>query len=217
MVVSKAHDETSSRSTEAQDGDPTPAPTRKTSEEDGQTTTRAIGAGPRRARVGSAVPRERSGPIGIASGDFATPSVRRRTTTQPRGTPAVGLPLSMPLAADLRDVLTPPPEVPLPPPSAPSSPAAAKPTPAPVSAIVAPSPPAPPTPEPPPLRRCPKRRPWEPLRSTWSTGAPPASLRLPRRRWTVRSAGRCRPGRQMVRPPRWPPRRRRFVPSIRGR
>jgi SAM-dependent methyltransferase len=43
-------------------------------------------------RVRTSVPRERSGPIGIASGDFATPSVRRRTITQPRGTPIVGLP-----------------------------------------------------------------------------------------------------------------------------
>ncbi|HEX4047575.1 MAG TPA: class I SAM-dependent methyltransferase [Elusimicrobiota bacterium] len=100
MAVSKAHDETSTRSTEAQDGAPTPAPTRKSSEEDGQTSTRAVGAGMRRARVGSAVARERSGPIGIASGDFATPSVRRRTITQPRGTPIVGVPLSMPLAPE---------------------------------------------------------------------------------------------------------------------
>jgi SAM-dependent methyltransferase len=36
------------------------------------------------------VPRERSGPIGISKGDFATPIVRRRTTTQPRGIPTVG-------------------------------------------------------------------------------------------------------------------------------
>ena len=40
-----------------------------------------------RRRGGSvrAVPRERSGPIGISSGDFSTPVVRKRTTTQPRG------------------------------------------------------------------------------------------------------------------------------------
>jgi SAM-dependent methyltransferase len=35
-------------------------------------------------------PRERSGPIAISGGDFATPLVRRRTTTQPRGLPVVG-------------------------------------------------------------------------------------------------------------------------------
>ena len=34
--------------------------------------------------------RERSGPIGISSGDFSTPLVRKRTTTQPRGIPVVG-------------------------------------------------------------------------------------------------------------------------------
>jgi len=48
----------------------------------------ADGATPRRIRQGG--PRERSGPIGISSGDFATPVVRKRTTTQPRGVPAIG-------------------------------------------------------------------------------------------------------------------------------
>lgn len=48
----------------------------------------AEGATPRRVR--SAGPRERSGPIGISSGDFSTPLVRKRTTTQPRGVPVVG-------------------------------------------------------------------------------------------------------------------------------
>ena len=33
---------------------------------------------------------ERSGPIGISGGDFATPSSRKRTTTQPRGVPVLG-------------------------------------------------------------------------------------------------------------------------------
>jgi SAM-dependent methyltransferase len=33
---------------------------------------------------------DRSGPIGISGGDFATPSARKRTTTQPRGLPVVG-------------------------------------------------------------------------------------------------------------------------------
>jgi SAM-dependent methyltransferase len=46
------------------------------------------GATPRRVR--SAGPRDRSGPIGISSGDFSTPLVRKRTTTQPRGVPVVG-------------------------------------------------------------------------------------------------------------------------------
>jgi SAM-dependent methyltransferase len=42
------------------------------------------------ARPRAAVPRERSGPIGISKGDFSTPIVRRRTTTQPRGIPTAG-------------------------------------------------------------------------------------------------------------------------------
>lgn len=33
---------------------------------------------------------DRSGPIGISGGDFATPSARKRTTTQPRGLPVLG-------------------------------------------------------------------------------------------------------------------------------
>jgi len=95
MVVSKAHDETSRTSASADD-QATPAPTG----EDLQSAKLAMTPGAvRRPRVGSAVPRERSGPIGIASGDFSTPSVRRRTTTQPRGTPAAGIPLSMPMMA----------------------------------------------------------------------------------------------------------------------
>jgi SAM-dependent methyltransferase len=94
MVVSKAHDETS-RSTASHDDEATPAPT----SDDIQSAKLAVAAASaRRPRVGSAVPRERSGPIGIASGDFSTPSVRRRTITQPRGTPAAGIPLSMPMA-----------------------------------------------------------------------------------------------------------------------
>jgi SAM-dependent methyltransferase len=95
MTVSKAHDETSRESAAPSDEGATPAPTR----DDAQSAKRAAAAaGARRARVGSAVARERSGPIGIASGDFSTPTVRRRTTTQPRGTPAVGIPLSVPFA-----------------------------------------------------------------------------------------------------------------------
>jgi SAM-dependent methyltransferase len=40
--------------------------------------------------VGRQVRGERSGPIGISGGDFATPTARKRTTTQPRGVPVVG-------------------------------------------------------------------------------------------------------------------------------
>jgi SAM-dependent methyltransferase len=73
--VSKAHDDSSASkdpAREAKAGDVKPVE----------------GATPRRIRQGG--PRERSGPIGISSGDFATPVVRKRTTTQPRGVPALG-------------------------------------------------------------------------------------------------------------------------------
>jgi SAM-dependent methyltransferase len=53
------------------------------------------GAVPRRVRA--AGPRDRSGPIGITSGDFSTPVVRKRTTTQPRGIPVLAA--QSPLAA----------------------------------------------------------------------------------------------------------------------
>ncbi len=96
MVVSKAHDETF-RSTASRDDEATPAPT---SEDIQSAKLAAAAASARRPRVGSAVARERSGPIGIASGDFSTPSVRRRTITQPRGTPAVGVSLSLPMVAE---------------------------------------------------------------------------------------------------------------------
>jgi len=128
MVVSKAHDETS-RSNASHDDEATPAPT---AEEIQSAKLAVAAAGVRRPRVGSAVPRERSGPIGIASGDFSTPSVRRRTITQPRGTPAAGMPLSMPMAtmaepelaepelaepaAVEREAAAPPPPAPPPPP-----------------------------------------------------------------------------------------------------
>jgi len=39
---------------------------------------------------GKNVRADRSGPIGISGGDFSTPSSRKRTTTQPRGVPALG-------------------------------------------------------------------------------------------------------------------------------
>jgi len=92
MPVSKAHDESSGRSAaQAAEGGVTPAP-EPVSADDGNSAKRQAAAG-RRVRPG--VPHERSGPIGIASGDFATPSVRRRTTTQPRGTPVAGIPLEL--------------------------------------------------------------------------------------------------------------------------
>ena len=67
-------------------------------------------------------PRERSGPIGISSGDFATPVVRKRTTTQPRGVPVLGARVPAPSldepvtaaptrrAVDFEDQVTPAPE-----------------------------------------------------------------------------------------------------------
>ena len=75
--MSKAHDDPSNAK----------EPTRGVKAADGKKVV-AEGATPRRVR--SAGPRERSGPIGISSGDFATPLVRKRTTTQPRGVPVVG-------------------------------------------------------------------------------------------------------------------------------
>jgi SAM-dependent methyltransferase len=84
--VSKAQDE-SSRRLEAQGPEgAAPDPVDNSGHDGLSAKETALG---RRPRPG--VPPERSGPIGIASGDFATPSVRRRTTTQPRGTPAIGL------------------------------------------------------------------------------------------------------------------------------
>jgi SAM-dependent methyltransferase len=103
--VSKAHDESSRQSTPSNEEEAaTPTPVR----DDGQSSKRTV-AGSRRVRVGAAVARERSGPIGIASGDFATPTVRRRTTTQPRGTPAAGGTLSIPIPAPAPAEHEPPP------------------------------------------------------------------------------------------------------------
>ncbi|MES1157911.1 MAG: methyltransferase domain-containing protein [Haliangium ochraceum] len=94
--MAKAQDDTSRRSVTANaPGDTpgaTPVPEPGAVDEEGQATSRKDGM--RRSRPG--VPRERSGPIGIASGDFATPSVRKRTTTQPRGTPIGGVPVAEP-------------------------------------------------------------------------------------------------------------------------
>ncbi len=51
----------------------------------------AVAPPPARTRSsGKSVRNDRSGPIGISGGDFATPSSRKRTTTQPRGVPIIG-------------------------------------------------------------------------------------------------------------------------------
>ena len=77
--MSKAHDDSSRASKDPSRGAKAPADAKKVA---------ADGATPRRVRPTG--PRERSGPIGITSGDFSTPLVRKRTTTQPRGTPILG-------------------------------------------------------------------------------------------------------------------------------
>jgi SAM-dependent methyltransferase len=111
--VSKAHDESSRQAAvEAAEAVVTPAPEPVAAPEETPVAKQPpVAAAARRVRT--AVPRERSGPIGIASGDFATPSVRRRTTTQPRGNPIVGVPKEAepPLSAPI-----PPPPGPTPPP-----------------------------------------------------------------------------------------------------
>jgi SAM-dependent methyltransferase len=97
--VSKAHDDSSH---------PSKDPARGNAKAAGDVKKAVVdGATPRRVR--SAGPRERSGPIGISSGDFATPLVRKRTTTQPRGIPVLGgnaaaaSPLDEPVRADAPD------------------------------------------------------------------------------------------------------------------
>ncbi|HVV16017.1 MAG TPA: methyltransferase domain-containing protein [Polyangia bacterium] len=94
--MAKAQDDTSRRplmgETSGQTPGATPLPETGAVDEEGQSGKRKDSV--RRSRPG--IPRERSGPIGIASGDFATPSVRKRTTTQPRGTPIGGVPVPGP-------------------------------------------------------------------------------------------------------------------------
>ncbi|HVT07555.1 MAG TPA: methyltransferase domain-containing protein [Polyangia bacterium] len=91
--MAKAQDDTSRGPVTAQTPGATPVPEPRAMDEDaGGSGKRRDGL--RRSRPG--IPRERSGPIGIASGDFATPSVRKRTTTQPRGTPIGGVPVAEP-------------------------------------------------------------------------------------------------------------------------
>jgi SAM-dependent methyltransferase len=79
--VSKAHDDPSRASKD---------PTRGATKAIGGDAPKVVADGATPRRVRSAGPRERSGPIGISSGDFSTPLVRKRTTTQPRGVPVVG-------------------------------------------------------------------------------------------------------------------------------
>ena len=79
--MSKAHDDPSRASKD---------PTRGAAKAVGGDAKKVVADGATPRRVRSAGPRERSGPIGISSGDFSTPLVRKRTTTQPRGVPAVG-------------------------------------------------------------------------------------------------------------------------------
>jgi SAM-dependent methyltransferase len=112
--VAKAHDESSRRSASV-DNDQTPVPVAVPTDESSQTGKRKESL--RRSRPG--VPRERSGPIGISSGDFATPTVRKRTITQPRGTPALGVPMLPPPPAIV--VGGPAPAVTTPPPSTPAA------------------------------------------------------------------------------------------------
>ena len=79
--MSKAHDDPSRASKD---------PTRGAAKAAGGDAKKVVADGATPRRVRSAGPRERSGPIGISSGDFSTPLVRKRTTTQPRGVPVVG-------------------------------------------------------------------------------------------------------------------------------
>jgi len=91
--VAKPQDETSRHPVTGESASATPVPVPVPADDDGQSDKRKDGA--RRPRAG--IPRERSGPIGIASGDFATPTVRKRTTTQPRLTPVAGVPVQQPI------------------------------------------------------------------------------------------------------------------------
>jgi SAM-dependent methyltransferase len=67
------------------------------------TTPRSRSAGGRHARG------DRSGPIGISGGDFATPTARKRTITQPRGLPVVGAPARADARSDTNGTPTPAP------------------------------------------------------------------------------------------------------------
>jgi len=150
-------------------------------EDSGQAGKRKDGL--RRSRPG--IPRERSGPIGIASGDFATPSVRKRTITQPRGTPALGVPvLPTPQPAIVVGPAgqgTPAPGMTTAaPPRATPAPAVVTPTPAPVAAAPTPAPVAAaptPAPLPEPLTPPPDAAPSPDPVALATAGATPAPVR----------------------------------------
>ena len=87
--MSKAHDDSPHAPKD-------PQPTAKAAAD-----VKKVGDGATPRRVRSSGPRERSGPIGITSGDFATPLVRKRTTTQPRGIPVLGNQAAVPVPSPL--------------------------------------------------------------------------------------------------------------------
>jgi SAM-dependent methyltransferase len=64
----------------------TPAPTERAPSNVSRTRTAGDAARGRSTR-------DRSGPISVSGGDFATPTTRKRTTTQPRGLPVVRVPV----------------------------------------------------------------------------------------------------------------------------
>jgi SAM-dependent methyltransferase len=129
--VAKAHDESSRRPVE---GDQTPVPVAVPTDESAQ-------SGKRKESL-RRVPRERSGPIGISSGDFATPTVRKRTITQPRGTPALGVAVQPPPRAIVvgppvpSQAKTPAPSTPVPTTPVPAAAPVAEATPAPTPPVV---------------------------------------------------------------------------------
>ncbi|HXJ19588.1 MAG TPA: methyltransferase domain-containing protein [Polyangia bacterium] len=164
--MAKAHDE-STRQSASVDDDQTPVPVAVGADEASQSSKRKDPM--RRSRSG--IPRERSGPIGITSGDFATPTVRKRTITQPRGTPALGV--AVPPAAIVIGppvAATPEPVAPTPGPVA-ATPTPAPRTPAPAAAAAAPPPFAEP-PTPPPDIAAPSAPDPVALASTGATPAP---------------------------------------------
>jgi SAM-dependent methyltransferase len=60
---------------------------------------------------GRVTTRDHSGPISISGGDFATPTSRKRTTTQPRGLPVIKVPAEPPADTDLKRNGTPQPQL----------------------------------------------------------------------------------------------------------
>jgi SAM-dependent methyltransferase len=60
---------------------------------------------------GRVMTRDHSGPISVSGGDFATPTSRKRTTTQPRGLPVIKVPAEPPAEPDVKRNGTPQPQV----------------------------------------------------------------------------------------------------------